>query len=133
MSYQPQFQITPALLARVEAIAAVRERIQSATVQVSWIPALQKDTRARNTHSSTAIEGNPLTLEEVRAAFAHPFLAILSALVLIVGMRHFAMGATMMIEDYAKGTARKLGVIFAISLSTVIAATGLFALIKIAL
>jgi len=28
---------------------------------------LQKDTRARNTHSSTAIEGNPLTLEEVRA------------------------------------------------------------------
>ena len=32
-----------------------------------WIPALQKDTRARNTHSSTAIEGNPLTLEQVRA------------------------------------------------------------------
>lgn len=26
-----------------------------------------KDTRARNTHSSTAIEGNPLTLEQVRA------------------------------------------------------------------
>lgn len=36
-------------------------------MQVPWIPALQKDTRARNTHSSTAIEGNPLTLEEVRA------------------------------------------------------------------
>jgi Fic family protein len=34
---------------------------------VSWIPALQKDTRTRNTHSSTAIEGNPLTLEQVRA------------------------------------------------------------------
>jgi Fic family protein len=28
---------------------------------------LQKDTRTRNTHSSTAIEGNPLTLEQVRA------------------------------------------------------------------
>jgi Fic family protein len=27
---------------------------------------LQKDTRARNTHASTAIEGNPLTLEQVR-------------------------------------------------------------------
>ncbi len=26
----------------------------------------QKDARARNTHSSTAIEGNPLTLEQVR-------------------------------------------------------------------
>ncbi len=67
MSYQPQFTITAALLARVESIAALRERIQNATVQVPWIPALQKDTRARNTHSSTAIEGNPLTLEEVRA------------------------------------------------------------------
>jgi Fic family protein len=67
MGYQPQFTITPVLLARVESIAALRERIQNATVQVPWIPALQKDTRARNTHSSTAIEGNPLTLEEVRA------------------------------------------------------------------
>jgi Fic family protein len=67
MSYQPQFTITLPLLTRVEGIAALRERIQGATVQVPWIPALQKDTRARNTHSSTAIEGNPLTLEEVRA------------------------------------------------------------------
>jgi Fic family protein len=67
MSYQPQFTITTSPLARAESIAALRERIQSATVQVPWIPALQKDTRARNTHSSTAIEGNPLTLEEVRA------------------------------------------------------------------
>jgi Fic family protein len=67
MSYQPQFTITPALLARVEQIAALRERILAATVQVPWIPALQKDTRTRNTHSSTAIEGNPLTLEQVRA------------------------------------------------------------------
>ncbi len=45
----------------------MRERILAATVQVQWIPALQKDTRTRNTHSSTAIEGNPLTLEQVRA------------------------------------------------------------------
>src|SRR5438270_11636164 len=67
MSYEPQFSITPALLDRVEAIAALRERIMSASVQVAWIPALQKDTRVRNAHSSTAIEGNPLTLEQVRA------------------------------------------------------------------
>ncbi len=67
MSYRPQFQITPGLLTRVEAIAAVRERIQSAAVQVAWIPALQKDARVRNAHSSTAIEGNPLTLADVRA------------------------------------------------------------------
>jgi len=67
VSYQPEFTITPALLSRVETIAALRERILAATVQVQWIPALQKDTRTRNTHSSTAIEGNPLTLEQVRA------------------------------------------------------------------
>lgn len=34
---------------------------------LSWIPALQKDTRTRNAHASTAIEGNPLTLPQVRA------------------------------------------------------------------
>jgi cell filamentation protein, protein adenylyltransferase len=67
VSYEPRFSLTPALLARAEAIAALRERIQGAAVQVAWIPALQKDARIRNAHSSTAIEGNPLTLEEVRA------------------------------------------------------------------
>lgn len=67
MAYQPLFTITPKLLALVEDIAALRERIQGATVELSWIPALQKDTRTRNVHASTAIEGNPLTLEQVRA------------------------------------------------------------------
>jgi succinate dehydrogenase / fumarate reductase, membrane anchor subunit len=38
-----------------------------------------------------------------------------------------------MIEDYARGTTRKLLVIGAISLSWLIAATGLFALARIAL
>lgn len=67
MSYQPSFAVTPRLLALVEEIAALREQILAATVQVTWIPALQKEARVRNTHSSTAIEGNPLTLEQVRA------------------------------------------------------------------
>ncbi len=71
--------------------------------------------------------------EAVVAIFARPFPAILTALVLVVGMRHFAMGATMMIEDYARGSARKIGIIFAYSLSAVIVATGLFALVKIAI
>ncbi|MBL9072111.1 succinate dehydrogenase, hydrophobic membrane anchor protein [Tabrizicola sp.] len=71
--------------------------------------------------------------EAVLETFSHPFPAILTALVLVVGMRHFAMGATTMIEDYARGTARKMLVIFVISLSWVIAATGLFALARIAL
>ncbi len=67
MAYGPQFTIRPRLLALVESIAALRERILGASVELSWIPALQKDTRTRNVHASTAIEGNPLTLEQVRA------------------------------------------------------------------
>jgi Fic family protein len=67
MTYQPSFTITPNLLRLIEQITALRERIFSATVHVAWIPKLQRDTRVRNTHSSTAIEGNPLTLEQVRA------------------------------------------------------------------
>jgi cell filamentation protein, protein adenylyltransferase len=67
VSYTPAYTITPLLLSRVEEVAALRERILAAAVQVPWIPALQKDTRIRNAHSSTAIEGNPLTLEQVRA------------------------------------------------------------------
>src|SRR5437660_7096829 len=67
MGYKPIYTMPPGLLAQVEQIAGLRERILAAAVQVPWIPALQKDTRIRNAHSSTAIEGNPLTLEQVRA------------------------------------------------------------------
>ena len=70
---------------------------------------------------------------EVLATFARPFPAILTGLVLVVAMRHFAKGATMMIEDYAHGSARKVAVMFATSLAGVIAATGLYALVRIAL
>ncbi|HIM68651.1 MAG TPA: Fic family protein [Verrucomicrobia bacterium] len=66
MSYEPKYTITTVLLAKVESAAALRERIRGASVELSWIPALQKETRSRNAHASTAIEGNPLTLEQVR-------------------------------------------------------------------
>ena len=36
-------------------------------MELAWIPALQNDTRTRNVHASTAIEDNPLTLQQVRA------------------------------------------------------------------
>lgn len=67
MVYSPQFHITPHLIEIIEEVSAFRQKILSATVQVPWIPLLQRDARVRTTHSSTAIEGNPLTLEEVRA------------------------------------------------------------------
>jgi Fic family protein len=67
MSYQPYYRISSRLLSLVEEVAALRERIQGTAISLSWIPALQKDSRSRNVHASTAIEGNPLTLEQVRA------------------------------------------------------------------
>ncbi|MCX6935355.1 MAG: Fic family protein [Verrucomicrobia bacterium] len=67
MSYEPGFIITPRILSLVERTAELRERIHGSGIELSWIPALQKDTRTRNVHASTAIEGNPLTLAQVRA------------------------------------------------------------------
>lgn len=67
MPYQPQFTATAALVASLERIAALREKIAAATIEVPWIPALQRDAAARTAHCSTAIEGNPLTLAQVRA------------------------------------------------------------------
>ena len=71
--------------------------------------------------------------EAVIATFARPFPAIVTGLVLFVSMRHFAKGAQMMIEDYARGTTKKALVIAAISLSYVVMATGFYALVRIAL
>ena len=65
MSYRPKFSVTPHLIKLIEEISALRERIVSAAIQVPWLPTLQKDAKVRNTHSSTAIEGNPLSLMEV--------------------------------------------------------------------
>jgi succinate dehydrogenase / fumarate reductase, membrane anchor subunit len=70
---------------------------------------------------------------EVVATFARPVPAILTALVLVIGMRHFAKGAQMMIEDYSHGVTRKALIIGATALSYVIVATGLYALVRIAL
>jgi succinate dehydrogenase / fumarate reductase, membrane anchor subunit len=70
---------------------------------------------------------------EVLETFSRPFPAILTALVLIVGMRHFAMGATTMIEDYARGAARKALIIGVTLFAWATIATGVFALARMAL
>ncbi len=67
MAFLPQFNVSARLLQDLEAIAETRARLAAATIQVTWVPQLQKDNRQRGAHASTAIEGNPLTLEEVRA------------------------------------------------------------------
>ncbi len=62
-------------MSRVEAIARLHARIAGAAIEVAWIPALQKEARTRNAHSSTAIEGNPLTLDQVRAVADGAYVA----------------------------------------------------------
>lgn len=70
---------------------------------------------------------------DVRATFANPFVAILTALFLFIGMRHFAKGAQMAIEDYAHGFAREALVMLANALAYLTIAAGFYALIKLAL
>ena len=70
---------------------------------------------------------------EVAATFGHPFVAILTALFLVVGMRHFAKGAQMAIEDYVHGFTRDALVMLANAVAYIVIACGLFALVKLAL
>ncbi len=50
MAYEPRFTIRPRLLTVVMEVAVLRERIQKAAIELSWIPALQKDTREAATY-----------------------------------------------------------------------------------
>lgn len=71
--------------------------------------------------------------EVVVAYFARPFPAIVAALTIGVGFMHFKDGAQVLIEDYVHGLAQKIAIILVICLSYAAAATGLFAIAKIAL
>lgn len=70
---------------------------------------------------------------DVVAYYARPFPAIIAGLTFLVGAIHFKSGAQVLIEDYAHGFARKAAIIFVICLSYTLAATGLFAIARIAL
>ena len=65
--------------------------------------------------------------------YSRPFPAIVAGLTLIVGLTHFRNGAQVMIEDYAHGLARKALIVGTVCLSYALMATGLFALIRLAL
>ncbi|MEZ5771808.1 succinate dehydrogenase / fumarate reductase membrane anchor subunit [Defluviimonas denitrificans] len=71
--------------------------------------------------------------EDVVAYYSRPFPAIVAGLTLIVGMTHFKNGAQVMIEDYVHGFARKALVVGTVCLSYAVMATGLYALIRLAL
>lgn len=71
--------------------------------------------------------------EEVIAHFERPYPAIVAALTIWVGMMHFKNGVQVVIEDYVHGAAEKVLIILTICLSYAVAATGVFAIARIAL
>ncbi len=71
--------------------------------------------------------------EEVYAYYTRPFPAIVAALTLVVGFMHFKNGVQVLIEDYTDGLTRKVLIIAMICVSYAAAATGLFAIARIAL
>lgn len=78
--YEPRFRITPDMLRRIAQATEVRAWIHQACVDVTWLPALQRETAARLAHSSTSIEDNPLTLPDVEAlARGEPIAALSGA------------------------------------------------------
>ena len=69
---------------------------------------------------------------DVTAYFARPFPALTAALTIVVGMMHFKNGSQVLIEDYSDGLMRKALIIGTTCLSYAIAATGLFAIARLA-
>jgi succinate dehydrogenase / fumarate reductase membrane anchor subunit len=73
------------------------------------------------------------TYEEILAYYSRPFPAIIAALTLTVGFKHFNDGAQTLIEDYVHGTSQKVAIILVTCLSYGAAATGVFAIARLAL
>lgn len=71
--------------------------------------------------------------EQVVAYFSRPFPAIVAALTMVTAFMHFKNGMQMVIEDYSDGLVREYGIILTTCLSYGAAATGLFAIARIAL
>lgn len=70
---------------------------------------------------------------EVAAHFARPFPAIVAALTIVVGFKHFRDGAQVLLEDYVHGTAQKLAIVLMACLSYGAMAVGVFAIARLAL
>jgi len=73
------------------------------------------------------------TYEEILAYYSRPFPAIIAALTLLVGFKHFNDGVQTLIEDYVHGLSQKVALIVMTCISYGAAAVGVFAIAKLAL
>ncbi len=71
--------------------------------------------------------------DAVVAYFSRPFPAIVAVLTIAVGFMHFKNGVQVLIEDYSDGLTRKVLILASAYLSYAAAATGLYAIARIAL
>jgi len=67
MPFKPKYTITDKILNNISQIMAGREIIEQAKLIPKWELKLRKEARIHNAHSSTSIEGNRLTLGQVKA------------------------------------------------------------------
>lgn len=63
--FNPNFKYTNRIVSNLVEIASAREIILHAHLAPKWEVSLRRDALIKAAHASTAIEGNPLTLEEV--------------------------------------------------------------------
>lgn len=73
------------------------------------------------------------TYEETLAYYSRPFPAIIAALTLAVGFKHFNDGVRTLLEDYVHGIGQKIAIIVFTCLSYGLAAIGVFAIARLAL
>lgn len=73
------------------------------------------------------------TYDEVIAYYGNPGPAIIAALTLLVGFKHFNDGVQTLLEDYVHGTSQKIAIILMTCLSYGAAAVGVFAIARLAL
>lgn len=71
--------------------------------------------------------------DEVVAYFGRPFPALIAMGTIWLGMMHFKNGVQVMLEDYTQGGTRKALIVGSIFVSYAIAATGVFAVLRLAL
>ncbi|MEQ3625868.1 MAG: succinate dehydrogenase, hydrophobic membrane anchor protein [Celeribacter sp.] len=71
--------------------------------------------------------------EDALARLSRPFPAVITGLMLVVGLHHFRSGCQVAIEDYVGGHARRISIIAMACFVYAVMATGLFALVKLAL
>ncbi len=64
--FNPRYQITNKILTGIASIEAAREVIENAPLVPYWERQFREDRIVRTVHYSTALEGNPLSIEEVR-------------------------------------------------------------------